>query len=226
MTTTFVYTPVRVKQEKPDPPVTVTRLGPDAPWAMQEVAVKKEDGGQGEVLRVEPVRRPREFPWSLVPPAKPRIKELRRRSESPDDEKPEKPRKERRRSESPDDEKPEKPKKKKEGARQVSTQNYAAIEAGAERYGLIDMGPADAGRRSLVVHARKSNKTPHTVLNAIRPGSVLFVKRGRRVGRTMQLRVRFTTPARYYSPGAKLSTLAIAVDETDWQSLVADAPHI
>jgi len=212
MTTTFVYTPVRVKQEKPDPPVTVTRLGPDAPWAMQEVAVKKEDGGQGEVLRVEPVRRPREFPWSLVPPAKPRNKELRRRSESPDDEKPEKPRN-----------KEEKPKKKK---KEVSAQNYAAIEAGAERYGLIDMGPADAGRRSLVVHARKSNKTPHTVLNAIRPGSVLFVKRGRRVGRTMQLRVRFTTPARYYSPGAKLSTLAIAVDETDWQSLVADAPHI
>ena len=48
----------------------------------------------------------------------------------------------------------------------------------------------------------------------------------RRADRRAGLRVRFTTPARYYSPGSKVTTLTVGVDETDWQSLMADARGI
>ena len=213
-----------IEMTTPASDVVRTPMGPgNTPWAMQEVSQK----GKGKLLRFEPTRKPRKTPWELpvtlekpetilpgtAPPPLHGPPAWRDEAEPAE--------------ESPG---PEKKKKKKEEATEgkhlVSAQNYAAIEAGAERYGLIDMGPIEAGtRRSLIVHARK-NRTPHSILNTIRPGSVLFVKRGRRVGRTMQLRVRFTTPAKYYSPGTKMSTLNIAVDEVDWQSLIADVRHI
>jgi len=207
--------------------VMVVAMGPtDTPWAMQEV-VREEDG---TTVRVEPTRKPRKAPWTPStntsttgpvlhgPPAWSPDRALSESSPKVDEDEDE-------------DEKKKKEKKKagKKGTRQISAQNYVAIEAGAERYGLIDMGPTDSSggsSQSLTVHARKCNKMPHTVLNTIRPGSVLFVKRSRRGGRTMQLRVRFTTPAKYYSPGAKLSTLSIGVDGVDWQSLIADAHRI
>ena len=208
----------------------VTPLGPsNTPWAMQEVSRKDGKGeGKGRVIRFEPVRKPRKNPWELPVSGKNKDKIHLGASPSPlhgppawTEEEPE---------EQPLPEKKKEPKRKRvegEGKHLISAQNYAAIEAGAERYGLIDMGPIDAGsRRLLTVHARKNNKAPHSILNTIRPGSVLFVKRGRRVGRTMQLHVRFTTPAKYYSPGAKMSTLSVGVDEVDWQSLIADARHI
>ena len=107
--------------------------------------------------------------------------------------------------------------------RRVCARNYAAIEHDAERYGLIDMGAQPSGR-SLLVHARKKCRPAHSLLNAIRPGVLLLASRPG--GQPQRLRVRFTTPARYYSPGALVTTLAIGVDEADWQSLMAGTRHI
>ena len=66
---------------------------------------------------------------------------------------------------------------------------------------------------------------PFQLLNQLRPGALL---RARRLlgGKPGQLRVRYTTPARYYSPGALVTTLAIGVDEADWQSLMAGTRRI
>ena len=108
--------------------------------------------------------------------------------------------------------------------RLVSARNYAAVEADQERYGLIDLaGSSTTGTRQLIVHARKKNPEAFRVLNEIRPGSVL---QARRADRRAGLRVRFTTPARYYSPGSKVTTLTVGVDETDWRSLMAGAHGI
>ena len=218
----YSTTPLPANKKKK---TVMVAMGPtDTPWAMQEV--REEDG---TTVRVEPTRKPRKAPWTplLLDRVHPSTNTTGPVLHGPPAWSPDRALSE----SSPKEGGDEKKKKKagKKGTRQISAQNSAAIEAGAERYGLIDMGPTDSSggsSQSLTVHARKCNKMPHTVLNTIRPGSVLFVKRSRRGGRTMQLRVRFTTPAKYYSPGAKLSTLSIGVDGVDWQSLIADAHRI
>lgn len=64
------------------------------------------------------------------------------------------------------------------------------------------------------------------VLGAVKVGGVLPViaKSGR--GGTTPLRVRFTSPSQYYSPGRKVTSMTIGVDEMDWQSLMAKAHRI
>jgi hypothetical protein len=212
-------------------PETILPAGPKhTPWAVQ-VVVEKRRKGEQKILRVEPVHKPRKTPWERSPPP------TRSREPSPpaihlpEPETRHGPPRWREPSPPPEEPKPlstaRSPPRQK-GVRLVSAQNYAAIEAGQERYGLIDSGAPDSGRtRSLIMHVRK-NRVPFQVLNYVRPGSVLHVRRpskGKRTA-TAQLRVRFTTPARYYSPGCPVTTLALEVDGADWQGLMTGTPRI
>jgi len=211
-------------------PETILPAGPKhTPWAVQVVVEKRRRSGQNKVLRVEPVHKPRKTPWEPSPPPE--------RSREPSPPGIHLPAPETRhgpprwREPSPPAEEPAAPTTtssppKQKGVRLVSAQNYAAIEAGKERYGLIDSGAPDSGRtRSLILHVRK-NRVPFQVLNYVRPGSVLHVRRPGKAKRMAPLRVRFTTPARYYSPGCPVTTLALEVDGADWQGLMTDTPRI
>ena len=194
--------------------IKVEDEGVDAPWAMQAVVVK-EEGGDDRVVRVEPVHPHQTVPWPAPPAIYPRP--------TPDpmhgpprwtDQQPaQTPRQRAPRARSPSP---------AEKGTAVCAKNYAAVEARLERYGLIDMGRS-GGSQALVVHVRKRNREPLGVLDGIRQGSVI---RARRRGRDADLRVRFVTPARYYSPGSKITTLCIGVDQSDWQSLIAAPPRI
>lgn len=125
-----------------------------------------------------------------------------------------------------------------EEERLVCLKNYAAIgvdyytddakkneqsEARTQRrgggcYGLIDRGARVGGLRMLIMHVKKEGGRP--LLDRIRPGSTLLVQSTLSGGVGGTLRVRYTTPARYYSPGERVTTLAIGVDAVSWQSLV------
>jgi hypothetical protein len=111
---------------------------------------------------------------------------------------------------------------KPDGEERVCAKNYAAIDAEDGAYGLIapERSLPQDGMRPLLMHVPrgKSRQRPWDVLNQVRPGSVLTVKRGER---TRNLVVRFTTPARYYSPGARVTTLSIGVDEAEWQDVLS-----
>jgi hypothetical protein len=199
------------------------KLGPDTPWAMQVVKDKRS-----REPRVEPVYKPRPAPWAPTKPAnqdEPVFAPFVPRDEDAFLPIP---------VLAPEQKKPAISTKLPPAARRpvgpfqhaISAQNYAAVESKRGEYGLIDMGLAYGSARSLVVHA-SSRKTPDVwrVLNAVRPGCRLLVKPVTG-GPACSLRVRYTTPARYYSPGAKVTSLAIAVDDTDWASLMADARRI
>ncbi len=80
--------------------------------------------------------------------------------------------------------------------------------------------------RSLLIHVPPKNRMPWKTLGAIRPGCMLTVKPVAGRGAAQQLRVRFTTPARYYSPGSRVTTLAVAVDRADWECLMANVHRI
>jgi hypothetical protein len=203
------------------------KLGPDTPWAMQVVKDKRS-----REPRVEPVYKPRPTPWAPAKPANqdepvfapfvPRDEDAFLPIPALAPEQPEIPEKR------PVVSTKLPAMKRPVGPFQhaISAQNYAAVESKRGEYGLIDMGLAYGSARSLVVHA-SSRKTPDVwrVLNAVRPGCRLLVKPVTG-GPACSLRVRYTTPARYYSPGAKVTSLAIAVDDTDWASLMADARRI
>ena len=108
----------------------------------------------------------------------------------------------------------------------VCAQNYAAMDAESGAYGLIGVDaslPAPGGVRSLVMHVPR--KAQHRgFLAHVRPGSILKVRRTSRRGQPdppiQELRVRFTTPARYYGPGSNVTTLGIGVDEAEWQGVL------
>lgn len=122
----------------------------------------------------------------------------------------------------------------------VCAQNYAAMDAESGAYGLIAGGLGEAadpgGVRSLVMHVPRKVQHraggAHRVLTQVRPGSILRVQRAASkrarddepAPPVRELRVRFTTPARYYGPGSKVTTLAIGVDEADWQDVVLAQP--
>lgn len=128
----------------------------------------------------------------------------------------------------PSDE-PVRPRRAKAGEeppRLVCKQNYVAQEAATGEYGVIDMGGQQGGGRSLLIHVPPRNRLPWKTLGAIRPGSTLSVKPTQGGGPARQLRVRFTTPAKYYSPGSRVTTLAVAVDRADWECLMANAHRI
>ena len=104
--------------------------------------------------------------------------------------------------------------------RLVSMRNYAAVDAEKGDYGLIDRGVRQTGVRALVMHGRRARKGDP--LAAVRPGTILQVYSSVN-GCGGKLRVRYTTPARYYSPGQRVSTMGIGVDERDWL-LLTSAP--
>lgn len=90
-------------------------------------------------------------------------------------------------------------------------------------YGLIDRGTKDGGIRTLLMHS-KEHGTPHPrfgrpLLDRVQVGMSLHVHSTVAGGGSGKVRVRFTTPARYYSPGERVTTLTVGVDAADWQSL-------
>jgi hypothetical protein len=105
--------------------------------------------------------------------------------------------------------------------RLVRLRNYAAVDAEAGGYGLIDRGTREAGVRSLVMHTPSRRKLTRGQPSPpmVRPGTILTVRSPLR-GTTARLRVRYTTPARYYSPGQRVTTLGVGVDARDWQAFV------
>lgn len=107
----------------------------------------------------------------------------------------------------------------------VCARNYAAVDSRRETYGLIDQGLVDAGTRTMVMHVRRGLPA-WDILGAVKPGTILSAKSQSGRGGSTPLRVRFTTPTRYYPPGCKFSTMTVGVDETDWQSLMAKARRI
>lgn len=107
----------------------------------------------------------------------------------------------------------------------IQAANYAAVDPARKLFGLIDRGLSDAKTRALILHIR-SRREAGPVFDGIRPGSLLpAVSKSKRGGTTL-LRVRYITPSKYYSPGEKISSMALGVDEADWQSLVAKAHRI
>lgn len=114
---------------------------------------------------------------------------------------------------------------KRRAARLLRTENYAAVEATNGDFGLIDNGSDAGGCKPLLVHVPRREAHPWRILNTIRPGVMLRI-RTRKGGAPQCVRVRYTTPARYYAPGTRVSTLAIGVDSTDWRCLAAEASHI
>lgn len=112
--------------------------------------------------------------------------------------------------------------------RLVCLKNYAAVDASDETgesaecsFGLIDRGPCKQGVRALVMHS-KSKK----VMDRIRPGTLLSVQSTAKGGGLGTLRVRYTTPAKYYSPGSRVTTLCVGVDATDWHKLTTECRRI
>lgn len=222
------FTPPEKLAKPREPTVKREPMGPDTPWAMQTVTVQTGPAEPPRLLRVEPVHPPKErAPWvpvSQEPRSAPAVQPLPRPEhphappewDQPLQDTPKKQKRGRRpKTETHPTEKP---------ARHVSARNYAAVEAGLERFGLIHEG-LQKGSRTLLVHIRKHCRPPFLLLNAIRPGTVLYVRR-RGQSDTAPLRVRSTTPARYYSPGSQVTTLSIVVDEADWQSLAGSASRI
>jgi hypothetical protein len=219
---------VPVKQEGPGVKQEGLGVKQEGPRVKQEgLRVKQEERpGQAAVklepderkIRIRLVHPPDKPPWSgpvprdeasayqqeLLPiPSKPR--------EAPEQARP------RRQARKP----PPSPNEK----RAVSARNYAAVEAERGDYGLIDMGMDQRGSQSVLVHVQRRHPTPWRVLAEIRPGATLKASPVSG-GPPVFLRVRYTTPARYYSPGARITTLSLGVDSADWRCLRADAPRI
>lgn len=242
---TLFTPPAVVKQE----PVTEEELrvkneplGPaDAPWAMRAVTLPPKRTRPRVIVRIEPVHAPKqEAPWQQAPAqepppgASPRPARKWRQREPTHPGPPREAQHAPPRWEDRQDQRKTDPRAKQEAqasigegpssAPRICARNYAAVEEGLERYGLIDMGVRSGGR-DLLIHVRKRCRPPFQLLNQVRPGALL---RARRLlgGQPGQLRVRYTTPARYYSPGALVTTLAIGVDEADWQSLIAGTRRI
>lgn len=194
---------------------------PDTPWAVHEVkkTVRTQDGARKTVTRVERKTRPRPTPWA-PPPAPPSPPPVEKEAPAQKPQPPEPPR-ERKKGAAPASP------RTMPGGRLVSASNYAAVEAGAGEYGIIDLGEPMQGEggRPVLVHVPRRNKAPWRVLSQIWPGSTLSV--ATKPGKPGHaLRVRYITPARYYSPGAKISTLAVGVDGADWNALTAVASGI
>lgn len=96
-------------------------------------------------------------------------------------------------------------------------------------YGLIDRGEAaESGIRALLLHVRGGESMHgrhNSIMGAVRAGSILQVystspSSVTGTGSKSQVKVRYTTPARYYSPGEKITTLRLGVDAADWQRVM------
>lgn len=105
----------------------------------------------------------------------------------------------------------------------LRVKNYAAVDASFGNFGLIPMG-VENGVRSLIVHVPRG-KASWVVFHNIRPGGTIRVVLTSNVPRRKKnepktLNVRYTTPTKYFPPGAKTSCLTIGVDDAEWQSLM------
>lgn len=212
---------------------------PIPPWATRVVTVKKEDPGKQDAvpgITIVPARPPSSAPW-VVPdfvPVMPRDIESARQRELPPIPEPqaqrdeaEAPHRSRKQRRKPAKHSPEPPPRMwgENVSSMLCVKNYEAVDPSREVYGLINQGLSDTGTRTLIMHVRRG-QVPWVVFGGVRPGGVLPViaKSGR--GGTTSLRVRFTTPAKYYSPGRKVTSMTIGVDEMDWQSLMTKAHRI
>jgi hypothetical protein len=112
------------------------------------------------------------------------------------------------------------------GRKEVVGKNYAAMDA-TGNFGLIDDGRLDLGVRDLLAHIPRKRQAEYSF--AMRPGDVLQVtnqfdpakRRPRRLAPSTPMRVLFTTPARYYAPGTRVTTLRVGVAEQDWRRVFA-----
>jgi hypothetical protein len=84
----------------------------------------------------------------------------------------------------------------------------------AGNFGLIDDGRLDLGIRDLLAHIPRGRQSAYS-FTGMRPGDVLRVTSGSK--QSTPVRVLFTTPARYYAPGTRVSTLRVGVAEQDWR---------
>jgi hypothetical protein len=98
---------------------------------------------------------------------------------------------------------------------QSSARNYLAVEAHGG-FGLIDRGTASGGLHDLLAHAPRRGDPWFARL---RVGET-FQAVARGGGPAQPLKVRYLTPARYYAPGRRVTTLGVGVDERAWQRLV------
>jgi hypothetical protein len=181
------------------------------PWA-----TKTETDKEGKVVRIKPMRAPTKTPWEMAPTHD----EAPFVDRAPPPIMP---------PEAPAPVRPVRAKKavgKSEPSRLVCAQNYVAREAESGEYGVIDLGGAGVEGRSLLIHVPPKNRLPWKTLGAIRPGGTLSVKSVLAGSAPCHLRVRFTTPARYYSPGSRVTTLTVAVDKADWECLTANVHRI
>jgi hypothetical protein len=191
----------------PRPTEVVSKLGPDTPWAMQSVSVRK--GKEVRFVRFEPVHKPRKVPWPTPAPLLPADAPFATHTLPPA------PTTTTKREPSPIPER---------SAQRLGSKNYVAIEATSRNFGLIDLGPINAYEHSVVVHVPK-NRIPWAILTSIRPGSVLSVTKDRG-GTIHHLRVRTITPAKYYSPGQRVTSLEVTVKGSDWWSLMGNTSRI
>jgi hypothetical protein len=97
-------------------------------------------------------------------------------------------------------------------------------------YGLIDRGPGPVGSGTRCVimhsHAARRNDDQQSATDRVRPGAILRAVSVDEGGGSARLRVRFTTPERYYAPGERVTTIRIGVDAVDWDSLTPKQPRL
>ena len=115
-----------------------------------------------------------------------------------------------------------------QGDRLVCIKNYSAVETTKGSYGLIDRGVQEVGLQTLIMHTPRGKRKADGRQDSeeVRPGSILRVSSTRKGGRDGSLRVRFVTPARYYTPGSKVTTMCIGVDLSDWLDLMTQRHRI
>ena len=94
----------------------------------------------------------------------------------------------------------------------VGSRRYSAMQAGG-LYGLIDEGSDGGGARMLLAHVPR--KSGHTFID-VRPGERIQVTNPKGGRGVWTLQVAYTGRHRYYSPGAKVTTLRVAVAQDDW----------
>ena len=94
--------------------------------------------------------------------------------------------------------------------------NYSAVEAHGW-FGLIDSGCPSKGVRELVAHTPRHNGG--FTLDRLRAGQEIHLRSAKNEDGAA-IRIRFTTPERYYAPGRKITTLSIGVDDAAWLRLV------
>ena len=103
----------------------------------------------------------------------------------------------------------------REAEQRLREKNYSAVEAHGW-FGLIDSGCPAKGVRELIAHTPRHNGG--FTLDRLRAGQEIYLRSARNEDGAA-IRIRFTTPERYYAPGRKITTLSIGVDDAAWLRL-------